>query len=159
MSILSIVIFAVFLLIAVAALSISEPELPVGGMTGLERGLWRVFGFFGIGEVPPGLTLAVCMSTAAIAGAALDIIATMHLAAAYPAWFPANAAASGLGIGLLCARLLSASNMPRPEREPAHLVEPQQHAHLTPRARVWPASASVPVSLNTGKSNTGKSRE
>lgn len=114
MSVPSIVIFTLLAVLALAALiadlradqrAQDGPEM----FSALDSIAWRLFGFFGVGGVPPTLVWAVFLSTAAIAGGTLDAIASMHLGDRYPIWFPAQAAASGMGIGLLCARLLSTS--------------------------------------------------
>ena len=119
MSVPSIVIFTTLLVLSLVALSLElraddNPET----FTTLDRIVWKCFGFFGVGGVPPALVLAVFLSTAAIAGATLDVIASMHLGDNYPTWFPADAAASGMGIGLLCARLLSSSAPPLSQTSP-----------------------------------------
>lgn len=116
MSLWGIVIFSFLLLVAFFA-AIADVRADTGPqhMTRTDQFCWRFFGFFGIGGVPPMLTLAVFASTAAIASAAIDAIARMHLAAAYPAWMPADAFATGIGLGLLCARLLAAGDDPPPE--------------------------------------------
>ena len=108
LSMASIAWIAVLLAIAGVALirSGGDPAAPPGAG---ERALAGIFGFFGVGGVPLGLTLAVFASSAAIAIAALDLIAHLHLGASYPVWFPLDALASGLGVGLLSARLLAAS--------------------------------------------------
>ncbi len=74
------------------------------------RIIFRVLGFFGIGGIPSWLAMSVLLSTAAIAGATLDIIAYLHFGDAYPPFFVADAVASGLGVGLLGARLISISD-------------------------------------------------
>lgn len=74
-----------------------------------ERILAGIFHFFGIGGLPQSLALAVLLGTGAVAGLALDILAALHFGDAYPAWFPLDAVASGLGLGLLSARMLAAS--------------------------------------------------
>lgn len=124
MSVPSIVIFASLLACAFLALiGDLRPQGEPVTYTALDRFLWRFFGFFGIGDVPPMLVLAVFASTAAIAGGTLDIIAGMHLGTDYPSWFPANAGASGMGVGLLCARVLAATE---PIVEPV-IEPPGQH--------------------------------
>ena len=119
MSVPSIVIFTSLLVFALVALiaDLRADETPdTFALT--DRIAWKFFGFFGVGGVPPTLVWAVFLSTAAIAGATLDIIARMHLADSYPVWFSANAAASGMGIGLVCARLLSSSSPPVSQTSP-----------------------------------------
>ena len=116
MSFWGIVIFSILLLVAfIAAIADVRADTGPQEMTRMDHVLWRVFGFFGIGNVPPMLALAVFASTAAIAGAAIDAIARMHLGDAYPAWMPADAFATGAGLGLLCARLLAVGAEPNPE--------------------------------------------
>lgn len=106
----------IFSLLAIAALGYAIADARTGyGPGPLSRGeaaMAAFFGFFGIGAVPPMLAMAVLFGTGAIAGATLDVIAHLHLGESCPAWFPANALASGLGIGLLCARLLAATRVP-----------------------------------------------
>lgn len=120
MSVPSIVIFAFLLVLATAALiaDLRAPDDEPLEFTTVDSIIWKCFGFFGVGAIPPMLVLAVFASTAAIAGATLDTIAAIHLADHYPAWFPANAAGSGMGIGLVCARLLSASAPPVSQTSP-----------------------------------------
>lgn len=67
------------------------------------------FDFFGIGQVPARLAVAVLLGTGAIAGLTMDAIASLHFGHAYPVWFPVNAIASGLAVGLLSTRMLAAS--------------------------------------------------
>jgi hypothetical protein len=113
MSVPSIAIFASLLVLAIVALSADlRADDATGESTTGDHVLGGLFGFFGIGGVPPMLALAVFASTAAISGAALDAIAGLHLQQAYPSWYPAVAAATGLGIGLLCVRLLAATEPP-----------------------------------------------
>lgn len=90
-----------------------DPEIaPDAGPAAPPRGvsiLAGFFGFFGIGRVPARLALAVLLGTGAVAALTLDVIAGLHLGHAYPAWFPIDAVASGLGVGLLSTRMLAAS--------------------------------------------------
>lgn len=88
----------------------SPPVSPGGALIG--RIIVKIFYFFGIGGVSLGLAGAVLLSTGAVAGAAVDIIAVLHLGEDYPAWFVVDAVLVGLGVGLACARLLSASPPP-----------------------------------------------
>lgn len=74
----------------------------------------KILNFFGIGRISLGLAGAVWLGTAAVAGAALDILAVLYLGPAYPAWFPANAVLAGLGVGLGCAWIVAAV----PPRQP-----------------------------------------
>jgi hypothetical protein len=74
----------------------------------------KIFHFFGIGRISLGLAGAVLLSTAAVAGAAIDVLAVLALGPAYPAWFPGNAVAAGLGVGLACAWIVAAA----PPRHP-----------------------------------------
>lgn len=97
-------------LLAIAGVAVMRPDGdPAAPPGGGERALAGIFGFFGVGGVPPGLTIAVFASSGAITIAALDLIANLHFGATYPVWFPLDALASGLGVGLLSARLLAAS--------------------------------------------------
>lgn len=116
MNLWSIIAFSAFLAFAMAsAMADARSGYSAAPLSSGERILARIFGFFGIGAVPPMLALAVFFSTGAIAGAALDMIASLYFGADYPAWFPADAIASGLGIGLLCTRILAASTPPPSE--------------------------------------------
>jgi hypothetical protein len=108
MNLWSLVITSVFLIAAVVcAFADARSGYEPAPVTPVERAAWRFFGFFGVGALPPLLAVAVLLSTGAVFSAALDIIANLYFGAAYPAWFPADAAASGLGVGLLCARVLT----------------------------------------------------
>jgi hypothetical protein len=110
---------AIFSLLSIAGLGCAIADARTGygpgPLTSGEAALGGFFGFFGIGAVPPLLALAVLLGTGAVAGATLDAIAHLHLGHAYPPWFPAGAAASGLGVGLLCARALAATPLPHDE--------------------------------------------
>jgi hypothetical protein len=107
---------AIFVLLSIASLGCAVADARTGyGPGPLSRGeavLAGFFGFFGVGAVPPLLALAVLLGTGAVAGATLDAIAHLHLGDTYPSWFPASAVASGLGMGLLCARALAATPLP-----------------------------------------------
>ena len=93
-----------------AGIALALPERESAGQSaGAERAAASVLGFFGVGGVPLALSLAVLFSTGAIAMTALELIANLHFGPAYPAWFPVHALASGLGIGLLCTRVLAAA--------------------------------------------------
>jgi hypothetical protein len=74
----------------------------------------KILNFFGIGRISLGLAGAVWLSTAAVTGAALDILAVLSLGAAYPAWFPLNAMLAGLAVGLGCTWIVAAT----PPRQP-----------------------------------------
>ena len=113
MSFWGIVIFALLLFVALVAM-IADLRSDHGAyeQTTSDYVLWKVLGFFGIGNVPPMLALAVLTSTAAISSVTLDTLAFLALGDRYPSWFPADAAATGLGVGLLCTWLLS-SGKPR----------------------------------------------
>lgn len=107
MSIASIILFPSLLLASLACVVADARAEDQSDFSSVERLLCRMYGFFGIGSIPPMLATAVLASTTAIAGATLDVIAILHLGPAYPAWFPAVAAITGLGIGLLSTRLLA----------------------------------------------------
>ena len=102
-----IIIVALLFAVALVALiaDVRTQHVTVLAFTPLDRFIGAVLEFFGIGGLPPMLALFVLTSTAAITAAALEIIAVLYLGARYPVWFPADALASGLGIGLLCVRL------------------------------------------------------
>jgi hypothetical protein len=118
LSVLSIA--ALVFAVADARTGYGRDPLPLG-----EAILAGFFGFFGIGAVPPLLALAVLLGTGAVAGATLDAIAHLHLGATYPAWFPASAVASGLGLGLLCVRALAATPVPHDDGSiSAHEIPP-----------------------------------
>jgi hypothetical protein len=74
----------------------------------------KLFNFFGIGRISLGLAGAVLLSTAAVAGAAVDVMAVLSFGPAYPAWFPVNAILAGLGVGLGCTWIVAAA----PPRHP-----------------------------------------
>jgi hypothetical protein len=74
-----------------------------------DRIISKIFNFFGIGGISLALAGAVLLSTAAVTGAALDIIGVLHFGRAYPAWFPLNAVLAGLGMGLGCTWLVAAA--------------------------------------------------
>ncbi|MEM9488931.1 MAG: hypothetical protein AAGC55_07285, partial [Myxococcota bacterium] len=99
-------------------------DAQVGPLSAGERAVAHALGFFGIGNAPFHLTLAVLLSTSAITACALDLIATLHLGPAYPRWFPINVLASGLGVGLLCARAMAGSEPARSEAQPI-----EQYSH------------------------------
>ncbi len=109
----TVVIAIVVLLLASAAIAL---VLPDGSrrdeLGGAERYWAGFFGFFGVGAVPLALLLSVFFSTSAIATGALDLIAALHFGETYPEWFPLDALATGLGVGLLSARIFSASYPP-----------------------------------------------
>jgi hypothetical protein len=69
----------------------------------------KILNFFGIGRVSLGLAGAVLLSTAAVAGATIDLLAVLSLGPAYPAWFPVNAVVAGLGAGLGCAWIVASA--------------------------------------------------
>lgn len=104
-----IVIVALLSVVALAALVADVRARPASepAFSALDRLLGSVLGFFGIGGLPPMLALFVLTSTAAITAAALEIVAVLHLGERCPVWFPANALASGLGLGLACTRLVA----------------------------------------------------
>ncbi|MCG8425490.1 MAG: hypothetical protein MJE77_47030 [Proteobacteria bacterium] len=110
MNIAAVVTVTLLVLGAAAALWLpaGSPD-GAGEPSGSERMAARFFGFFGIGQIPLDLALAVLFSSSAVALAAIDLIANLHFGEAYPAWFPLDALATGLGIGLLNTRALAAS--------------------------------------------------
>lgn len=73
-----------------------------------------ILNFFGIGRISLGLAGAVWLSTAAVVGATLDLLAVLSLGGAYPAWFPVNAILAGLGTGLGCTWIVASV----PPRQP-----------------------------------------
>lgn len=74
----------------------------------------KILNFFGIGRISLGLAGAVWLSTAAVIGATLDLLAVLSLGGAYPAWFPVNAILAGLGAGLGCTWIVASV----PPRQP-----------------------------------------
>ena len=74
----------------------------------------KILNFFGIGRVSLGLAGAVLLSTAAVAGAAIDILAVLSFGPTYPPWFPVNAVLAGFGVGLGCAWIVASA----PPRQP-----------------------------------------
>jgi hypothetical protein len=74
----------------------------------------KILNFFGIGRISLSLAGAVWLSTAAVAGAALDVVAVLSLGPDYPAWFPVNAMLSGLGVGLGCVWIVAAAPPQQP---------------------------------------------
>jgi hypothetical protein len=100
-------VFAVLLAAGVWALVRPESDSEQGSAGAAI--ISKVFGFFGIGGISETLGIGVWLSTSAVAGAVLNIIAALHLGRAYPAWFLANAIASGLVVGLVATRVVAAS--------------------------------------------------
>jgi hypothetical protein len=136
-----------FSLLAAAALgyAVADWRSGYGSLSRGDAALASFFSFFGIGAVPPLLAVAVLLGTGTIAGATLDIIAHLHLAERYPAWFPASALASGLGVGLLCTRLLAATPVPH---DPYANQHPGQHHDPLISAREVVPAAPDPAYKN-----------
>lgn len=85
---------------------------PPGSLPG--RMASRILNFFGIGRISLGLAGAVLLGTAAVAGAAIDILAVLSFGPAYPAWFPVNAVLAGLGVGLGCTWIVASAPPQQP---------------------------------------------